>query len=67
MPRKNEEQTKTQAALGTATLLSRRAAEFLQSAAAEAKALPPESMRRRQVIDKAIILVKREFPEFFFR
>ena len=67
MPRKNEEQTKTQATLVTATLLPRRAAEFLQSAAAEAKALQPESMRRRQVIDKAIILVKREFSEFFFR
>ena len=67
MPRKNEEQTNPKAPLGTATLLPRRAAEFLQSAAADAKALPPESMRRRQVIDKAIILVKREFPEFFFR
>lgn len=67
MPRKNEEQTKTQAPLGTETLLPRRAAEYLQQAAEEAKALPPESMRRRQVIDKAIILVKREFPEFFFR
>lgn len=67
MPQRNEIQTNTLAPLGTATLLPRRAAEFLQSAAAEAKALPPESMRRRQVIDKAIIMVKREFSEFFFR
>lgn len=67
MPRKKEEQTKTVAPLGTAALLPRRAAEFLQAASEEAKALPPESMRRRLVIDKAIILVKREFPEFFFR
>ena len=34
MPRKNEEQTNPKAPLGTATLLPRRAAEFLQSAAA---------------------------------
>lgn len=67
MPQRNEIQTNTKAPLGTAALLPRRAAEFLQSAAADAKALPPESMRRRQVIDKAIILVKREFSEFFFR
>lgn len=67
MPQRNEIQTNTKATLGTATLLPRRAAEYLQQAAEETKALPPESMRRRQVIDKAIILVKREFPEFFFR
>lgn len=67
MPQRNEIQTNTKATLGTASLLPRRAVEYLQQAAADAESMPPESMRRRQVIDKAIILVKREFPEFFFR
>lgn len=65
MSQKNENHTSEP--LGIAALLPRRATSILITASAEAKEFPPESIRRRQIIDKAIILVKREFPEFFFR